>query len=310
MKLEIQSQQSGSGDQAGRNFQDKRQNVREHGAFDDGWKKGDFGSLEPQNCHHNGSTIHQRINRVTIVDIQPPFIASQGHMSKGLWISFEGIDGAGKSTHIESLAKTFESQGRTITLTREPGGTELAERLRELLLGSEMDPLSESLLAFAARRDHLNKVILPALTQGHVVLCDRFTDATFAYQGGGRGVPTAVLAQLEHWVQEKTSELGATQEGAGGLWQPDLTLWFDLSPEVAASRVVQARTPDRFESQSLAFFQRVQNAYLQRFEKDPHRFLKIDASLTRHQVWQQVTRGLTAKGWLSIMVPTPAQSSV
>ena len=232
-------------------------------------------------------------------------------MSKGLWISFEGIDGAGKSTHIESLAKTFESQGRTITLTREPGGTVLAERLRELMLGTDMDPLSESLLAFAARRDHLNKVILPALNLGHVVLCDRFTDATFAYQGGGRGVSLAVLSQLESWVQEKTmepSEHGKSDDSMG-LWQPDLTLWFDLSPEVAASRLVQARTPDRFESQSVAFFERVQCDYAKRFELDPKRFLKIDASLTRHQVWQQITRGLTAKGWLSIMVPTPQASS-
>jgi len=228
-------------------------------------------------------------------------------MSKGLWISFEGIDGAGKSTHIESLAKTFESQGRRITLTREPGGTPLAEKLRELMLGTEMDPLSESLLAFAARRDHLHKVILPALDKGHVVLCDRFTDATFAYQGGGRGVPLSVLSELECWVQEKTSHPDhhdRTNE-APGLWQPDLTLWFDLSPQTAAMRLVQARTPDRFESQSVAFFERVQNAYAKRCERDPKRFLKIDASLTRHEVWQQITRGLTAKGWLSIMVPTP-----
>jgi dTMP kinase len=241
-------------------------------------------------------------------------------MTQGLWISFEGIDGAGKSTHIESLAKTFESQGRTITLTREPGGTALAETLRELMLGTEMDPLSESLLAFAARRDHLYRVIIPALNQGHVVLCDRFTDATFAYQGGGRGVPLEVLVHLEQWVQARSAPELTTKNPSdfnsapllesmaptpNGLWQPDLTLWFDLSPEVAAKRLLDARTPDRFESQSVAFFERVQRAYAHRLELEPKRFLKIDASLTRHEVWQQITRGLTAKGWLSIMVPTP-----
>ena len=255
------------------------------------------------NPHHNGSTICQEIKLFISLTF---FYKHVELMSKGLWISFEGIDGAGKSTHIESLAKTLESQGRTITLTREPGGTPLAERLRELLLGSEMDPLSESLLAFAARRDHLKKVILPALEKGHVVLCDRFSDATFAYQGGGRGVSMEVLNQLEHWVQDKTGDgLSLGEPVSAPLWQPDLTLWFDLSPEVAASRLVQARTPDRFESQSVAFFERVQRSYAARLEQDPKRFLKIDASVSRHQVWQQITRGLTAKGWLSIMVPKP-----
>ena len=217
-------------------------------------------------------------------------------MSQGLWISFEGIDGAGKSTHIESLAKTFEQLGRTVTMTREPGGTPLAESLRALLLNTSMDPLTESLIAFAARRDHLNTVIEPALAKGHVVLCDRFTDATFAYQGGGRGVSWDVLKQLEQWVQSK--ELDPSQ-----LSQPDLTVWFDLDPHVAAQRLVQARTPDRFESQNAEFFSLVQAAYGKRLEESPGRFLKIDAAKTKHEVWQQLTRGLLAKGWISIVVP-------
>ncbi len=218
-------------------------------------------------------------------------------MSQGLWISFEGIDGAGKSTHIESLAKTFEQQGRTVTMTREPGGTPLAESLRALLLNAQMDPLTESLIAFAARRDHLKTVIEPALAKGHVVLCDRFTDATFAYQGGGRGVSWEVLKQLEQWVQSKELDSNTLSE-------PDLTVWFDLDPQVAAQRLVQARTPDRFESQNAEFFSLVQAAYGKRRAESPARFLKIDASKTKHEVWQQLTRGLLAKGWLSIVVPT------
>ena len=122
-------------------------------------------------------------------------------MSKGVFISFEGVDGAGKSTHIQGLADTFRQQGRSVTLTREPGGTPLAEKLRQLVLNDAMDPLTEALLMFAARRSHIQEVILPALAEGHVVLCDRFTDATFAYQGHGRGFDLAVLSQLEQWVQ-------------------------------------------------------------------------------------------------------------
>ncbi len=219
-------------------------------------------------------------------------------MSQGLWISFEGIDGAGKSTHIEALAKTFESQGRVVTMTREPGGTPLAEALRGLLLNSSMDPLTESLIAFAARRDHLKTVIEPAMAKGHVVLCDRFTDATFAYQGGGRGVSWELLKQMEQWVQAKGE---GVEEGA--LSQPDLTVWFDLDPQIAAERLVQARTPDRFESQNAHFFERVQAAYAKRREESPSRFLRIDAAKTKHEVWQQLTRGMVAKGWISIVVP-------
>ena len=148
-------------------------------------------------------------------------------MSRGRFITFEGIDGAGKSSHIEALAAWLRAQGQRVLTTREPGGTPLAEALRELLLHKPMDALTESLLVFAARRDHLATVIEPALAAGTTVLCDRFTDATFAYQGGGRGFDLAVLSQLEAWVQQGR--------------QPDLTLWFDLDPHLAAQRRAAAR---------------------------------------------------------------------
>jgi dTMP kinase len=216
-------------------------------------------------------------------------------VARGLFISFEGIDGAGKSTHIEGLAKAFRDQGRTVTLTREPGGTPLAEKLRAMVLGDPMDPLTESLLVFAARRDHLVTVIEPALARGEVVLCDRFTDATFAYQGGGRGFDLALLGTLERWVQ-------ATPAAANGLREPDLTVWFDLPPETAAARLADARTPDRFEAQPLEFFRRVAAGYAARAEAQPARFARIQADQSRHQVWQQLTATFVRRGWLSITV--------
>ena len=217
-------------------------------------------------------------------------------MRKGVFISFEGVDGAGKSTHIQGLADAFRQRGREVTLTREPGGTPLAEKLRQMVLNDAMDPLTEALLMFAARRNHIQEVILPALDQGHVVLCDRFTDATFAYQGHGRGFDLAVLSQLEQWVQGQAS---------GGLLQPDMTLWFALDPAIAAERLADARVPDRFESQPLAFFAQVHAGYLARAEAAPHRMVRIDAAQSRHQVWQQLTQALVRRGWLSIMVATP-----
>lgn len=209
--------------------------------------------------------------------------------STGLFISFEGIDGAGKSTHIEALAQAFAQQGRHVTLTREPGGTPLAEKLREMVLHDTMDSLTESLLVFAARRDHLQQVIEPALARGDVVLCDRFTDATFAYQGGGRGFDLTVLRQLEAWVQTS----------AHGLRQPDVTVWFELDPAIAAQRLAAARVPDRFESQPVAFFQAVSDGYAARAEADAVRFVRLNAAQSRETVWAQLHASLVQRGWLS-----------
>lgn len=224
--------------------------------------------------------------------------------SHGLFISFEGIDGAGKSTHIDGLASAFRAEGRVVTLTREPGGTVLAEKLRALVLGDAMDPLTESLLIFAARRDHLVRVIAPALLRGEVVLCDRFTDATFAYQGAGRGFDLQVLETLERWVQTDEGFLG---DPAGNqpmkpkvdmVIEPDLTIWFDLPPEAAALRLAGARLPDRFESQPVAFFRRVAQGYADRQRDHVERFAQIDASQARDAVWQCVLQVMVEKGWL------------
>ncbi|MBB6564165.1 dTMP kinase [Acidovorax soli] len=219
----------------------------------------------------------------------------------GLFITFEGIDGAGKSSHIEGLAAAFRAQGRTVTVSREPGGTPLAEKLRQMVLNDAMDPLTESLLIFAARRDHLCNVIEPALARGDVVLCDRFTDATFAYQGAGRGFDLMTLSTLERMAQGGLVP-GA---GAGTLRNPDLTVWFDLEPEVAAERLAGARVPDRFEAQPVEFFRRVAQGYADRAAVEPARFARLDAAQDRHRVWQQLTSVFVRKGWLSIMVPTP-----
>jgi dTMP kinase len=209
----------------------------------------------------------------------------------GLFISFEGIDGAGKSTHITALAEAFKAQGRAVTLTREPGGTPLAEKLRTLVLNDLMDPLTEALLMFAARRDHLGGVILPALARGDVVLCDRFTDATFAYQGGGRGFDEAVLQALERMVQ--------TIPAQATLVQPALTVWFDLAPEEAAKRLAGARVPDKFESQPVEFFRRVADGYARRQQGEPTRFARINAAQTQVAVWQDLQAVFVAKGWLT-----------
>jgi dTMP kinase len=210
----------------------------------------------------------------------------------GLFISFEGIDGAGKSSHVETLADAFRAQGRAVTVTREPGGTPLAEKLRALALNDAMDPLTEALVMFAARRDHLLQVIEPALARGDVVLCDRFTDATFAYQGHGRGFDLQVLAGLERWVQTVAAL------PAGRLRQPDLTLWFDLAPEIAADRLAGARAPDKFESQPVEFFRRVASGYAARLAADPARFARLDADQPREAVWNAVLATIRDRGWL------------
>jgi dTMP kinase len=215
---------------------------------------------------------------------------------RGLFISFEGIDGAGKSSHIAGLADAFRAQGRIVTQTREPGGTAMAEQLRQLVLHEDMDPLTEALLVFAGRRDHLRCVIEPALARGEVVLCDRFTDATFAYQGHGRGFDHDMLRTLEQWVQV-TSALPE-----GQVRQPDMTLWFDLDPAVAAERLAATRAPDRFEAEPEAFFSRVVAGYAARAAEQPQRFVRLDAARSRHAVWQQITQALVRRGWLAIMV--------
>ena len=214
-------------------------------------------------------------------------------MSQGLFISFEGIDGAGKSSHVESLAGAFRAQGRALAVTREPGGTPLAEMLRTLALNEPMDALTEALLMFAARRDHLLQVIEPALARGEVVLCDRFTDATFAYQGGGRGFDATVLEGLEHWVQSVPAL------PPGTLRQPHLTLWFDLAPEIAAARLAGARVPDKFESQPVEFFRRVAAGYRNRMAADPDRFARIEADQAREAVWHDVVSAVRRRGWLA-----------
>jgi dTMP kinase len=199
------------------------------------------------------------------------------------FITLEGIDGAGKSSHLDALGQWLRAHGHTVVMTREPGGSPLAEQLRELLLHRPMDALTESLLVFAARRDHLRQCIEPALVRGATVVCDRFTDATFAYQGAGRGFDVSVLAQLESWVQQGR--------------QPDLTLWFDLEPEVAAQRRGAARAADRFERLDEGFFARVREGYARRLAQDPVRFVRVDAAAERTAVWCQIEQALARRSW-------------
>ena len=203
--------------------------------------------------------------------------------SPGLFVTFEGIDGAGKTTHLDALERHWRKAGRDVVRTREPGGTALAESLRDMVLHQPMDALTETLLVFAARRDHLQQVIEPALQRGAWVLCDRFTDATFAYQGAGRGFDLNVLGMLEQWVQQGR--------------QPDLTLVFDVSPKVAAQRLSAARSPDRFEAQDVVFFERVRQGYAQRMALAPARYARIDAGQTPEDVASQVHQVLSSRGW-------------
>jgi dTMP kinase len=184
---------------------------------------------------------------------------------KGRFLTLEGVDGAGKTTHMQWIADFFREQGREVVETREPGGTVIGEKLRELLLGEPMEMETETLLMFAARREHIARVILPAVNAGHWVVSDRFTDATYAYQGGGRGVPTERIAFLESWIQAAL--------------QPDLTLVFDLPVEVARERLLrQSGRPDRFEELDSRFFERVRAAYHARARTQPHRVKLIDST--------------------------------
>lgn len=183
---------------------------------------------------------------------------------RGRFVTFEGIDGAGKSSHIEWFADLLRKQGRKVSVTREPGGTELAESIREWLLNRPMSMRTEALLAFAARQDHLERVIRPALDSGVWVVCDRFTDSTVAYQGGGRGIPLSDIETLERWVHPDL--------------QPDRTYLFDLDPTIAAERRRAARAADRFEAETQAFFVRVRDAYLARAAGSGARFRVVDST--------------------------------
>ena len=196
----------------------------------------------------------------------------------GYFISFEGIDGAGKSTHINSFCKLMQSRfpERGVVMTREPGGTPLGEQLRGLLLDAPMNLETEALLMFAARREHIAQVIDPALQAGKIVISDRFTDASFAYQGGGRGLSISKLNELEKWVQGRTD---------GTLLQPNLTILFDLPGEIAEARRSKVRTPDKFEKMDLNFFEKVRQEYLRRAKADPKRFYLVDATKTPDEIW-------------------------
>ena len=198
-------------------------------------------------------------------------------MYPGYFISFEGIDGAGKSTHIEAFQKLMQERypNRGVVMTREPGGTTLGEQLRGLLLDAPMNIETEALLMFAARREHIAQVIEPALMAGKIVISDRFTDASFAYQGGGRGLSIDKLNALEQWVQGRSN----------GLLQPNLTILFDLPGEVAEARRSKVRAPDKFEKMDLNFFEKVRQEYLRRAQENPNRFHMVDATQTPDEIW-------------------------
>ena len=199
----------------------------------------------------------------------------------GYFISFEGIDGAGKSTHIDAFCKLLKDRfpNKEIVLTREPGGTALGEQLRGLLLDAPMNLETEALLMFAARREHIAQIIAPALEAGKIVISDRFTDASFAYQGGGRGLSIDKLNELEKWVQGMPD---------GSLLQPNLTILFDLPGEVAEARRSKVRAPDKFEKMDLSFFEKVRQEYLRRANENPQRFHLVDATKTPDAIWSEL----------------------
>ena len=204
-------------------------------------------------------------------------------MTRGKFITLEGMDGAGKSTHLMWIPGFLQARGVPVQLTREPGGTPLGEKLRELMLAKlegrqKLHPDTEALLMFAARREHLDKVILPALEAGMWVVCDRFTDATFAYQSGGSGLPWERISVLESWVQ--------------GALQPDLTLYFDVPTEVGKARTQAAREPDRFELEGRSFFDRVRDGYLRRAREYPNRIAIIDSTAPLNKVKQYTEQSI------------------
>jgi dTMP kinase len=205
-------------------------------------------------------------------------------MARGKFITFEGIDGAGKTTHLDWFRQRLEARvapgGHAVVMTREPGGTALGETLRGILLNQPMDLETEALLMFAARREHLAQVIEPALARGDWVLSDRFSDATFAYQGGGRGMQRDKLEALERWVQ--------------GGFQPDLTVLFDVPTATASERRGAARAPDKFESESEAFFNRTRDEYLRRAEESPERFVVVDATRSIDEIQKELEEVVTS----------------
>lgn len=188
----------------------------------------------------------------------------QSNLKRGKFITLEGMDGAGKSTHIPNIIAALKTRGVEVISTREPGGTRLGEQLRALLLHDAMHAETETLLMFAARREHIANVIEPALKRGAYVLSDRFTDATYAYQCGAKGVSSSKIKQLEKWVQ-------------GGL-QPNLTLLFDVPVEISMTRLANAREPDKFEREDTQFFEKLRQAYLTRAKEAPERFRIINAN--------------------------------
>ena len=189
---------------------------------------------------------------------------------KGKFITLEGMDGAGKSTHIPMIVELLQARGVEVVSTREPGGTPLGEKLRALLLHEAMHPETETLLMFAARREHIANVIEPALARGAYVLSDRFTDATYAYQCGAKGVLPSKIKQLETWAQ--------------GDLRPDATLLFDVPVEISLQRLASAREPDKFERENAQFFKKLRQAYLQRAAENPHIFHIIDANQSIEKV--------------------------
>jgi len=204
-------------------------------------------------------------------------------VKRGKFITFEGIDGAGKSTHLAWAADLLRGRGVSVVVTREPGGTILGEKLRQVLLTGDqrIHPETEALMMFSARRQHLEEVIRPALQRGDWVLCDRFTDASFAYQGGGRGVAKDKLEALERWVHPDL--------------QPDLTLLFDVSAELGQSRVERIKSPDRFEREDVGFFSRVRNAYLERLKQWPKRMVGIDGNKSVADIQLEIEQLILAK---------------
>lgn len=207
-------------------------------------------------------------------------------MTRGKFITLEGMDGAGKSTHLAWIPGFLQARGVRVRLTREPGGTPLGEQLRTLMLNqmAPLHPETEALLMFAARREHLDKVIVPALDEGVWVVCDRFTDASFAYQSGGSGLAWEKITALESWVQEGR--------------QPDLTLYFDVPTALGKARTQAARVPDRFEREDAAFFDRVREGYLRRAREHPARIAMIDASTSLENVRMSVEQKIVSTCFL------------